>query len=267
LAHIIDKAHAIHAVPALDADAQARLIAYADGDARRLLNTLETLAVAAQHEKLAQVSDAWLMKVLGERMRRYDKGGEQFYDTISALHKSVRGSDPDAALYWLVRMLDGGAEPKYMARRMIRMAAEDIGLADPRALRLALDAAEVYERLGSPEGELALAECVVYLAIAPKSNAVYKAYNSVRKLIKSDGTRPVPLHLRNAPTALMKDLDYGKAYRYAHDEPDAFAAGESYWPDGMTPPTLYEPVERGLEIKIAEKMRALREKNTQARKP
>ena len=266
LAHIIDKAHAIHAVPALDADAQARLIAYADGDARRLLNTLETLAVAAQHEKLEQVSDAWLMKVLGERMRRYDKGGEQFYDTISALHKSVRGSDPDAALYWLVRMLDGGAEPKYMARRMIRMAAEDIGLADPRALRLALDAAEVYERLGSPEGELALAECIVYLAVAPKSNAVYKAYNNVRKLIKADGTRPVPLHLRNAPTALMKDLDYGKAYRYAHDEPDAFAAGESYWPEGMTPPVLYEPVERGLEIKIAEKMRALREKNVQARK-
>ena len=267
LAHIIDKAHAIHAVPTLDADAQARLIAYADGDARRLLNTLETLAVAAQHEKLSQVSDAWLMKVLGERMRRYDKGGEQFYDTISALHKSVRGSDPDAALYWLVRMLDGGAEPKYMARRMIRMAAGDMGLADPRALRLALDAAEVYERLGSPEGELALAECVVYLAIAPKSNAVYKAYNSVRKLIKSDGTRPIKKQLHNAPTTLMKDLDYGKAYRYAHDEPDAFAAGENYWPEGMTPPTLYEPVERGLEIKIAEKMRALREKNTKARKP
>jgi putative ATPase len=163
-------------------------------------------------------------------------------------------------------MLDGGAEPKYMARRMIRMAAEDIGLADPRALRLALDAAEVYERLGSPEGELALAECVVYLAIAPKSNAVYKAYNHVRKLIKSDGTRPVPMHLRNAPTQLMKDLDYGKAYRYAHDEPDAFAAGENYWPDGMKPPVLYEPVERGMEIKIAEKMRLLRDKNTQAPK-
>ena len=267
LAQIIAKARAIQAVPELETAAQARLIAYADGDARRLLNTLETLAVAAQREKLEEVRDEWLMKVLGERMRRYDKGGEQFYDTISAMHKSVRGSDPDAALYWLVRMLDGGAEPKYMARRMIRMAAEDIGLADPRALRMALDAAEVYERLGSPEGELALAECVVYLAIAPKSNAVYKAYNSVRKLIKSDGTRPVPLHLRNAPTTLMKDLDYGKAYRYAHDEPDAFAAGENYWPDGMKPPTLYEPVERGLEIKIAEKMRALREKNAQARKP
>jgi putative ATPase len=267
LAQIIAKARAIQAVPELETAAQARLMAYADGDARRLLNTLETLAVAAQREKLEEVRDEWLMKVLGERMRRYDKGGEQFYDTISAMHKSVRGSDPDAALYWLVRMLDGGAEPKYMARRMIRMAAEDIGLADPRALRMALDAAEVYERLGSPEGELALAECVVYLAIAPKSNAVYKAYNSVRKLIKSDGTRPVPLHLRNAPTTLMKDLDYGKAYRYAHDEPDAFAAGENYWPDGMKPPTLYEPVERGLEIKIAEKMRALREKNAQAQKP
>ena len=267
LAQIIAKARAIQAVPELETAAQARLLAYADGDARRLLNTLETLAVAAQREKLEVVRDEWLMKVLGERMRRYDKGGEQFYDTISAMHKSVRGSDPDAALYWLVRMLDGGAEPKYMARRMIRMAAEDIGLADPRALRMALDAAEVYERLGSPEGELALAECVVYLAIAPKSNAVYKAYNSVRKLIKSDGTRPVPLHLRNAPTTLMKDLDYGKAYRYAHDEPDAFAAGENYWPDGMKPPTLYEPVERGLEIKIAEKMRALREKNAQAQKP
>ena len=266
LTQIVEKARAIDAVPELEDAAQERLIAYADGDARRLLNTLETLAVAAQQEQLQRVTDVWLMKVLGERMRRYDKGGEQFYDTISALHKSVRGSDPDAALYWLVRMLDGGAEPKYMARRMIRMAVEDIGLADPRALRLALDAAEVYERLGSPEGELALAECVVYLAIAPKSNAVYKAYNHVRKLIKSDGTRPVPMHLRNAPTQLMKDLDYGKAYRYAHDEPDAFAAGENYWPDGMKPPVLYEPVERGMEIKIAEKMRLLRDKNIQAPK-
>jgi putative ATPase len=267
LALIVAKARAIGAVPELTEEAQNRLIAYADGDARRLLNTLETLAVAAVADKRTLIADEWLMKVLGERMRRYDKGGEQFYDSISALHKSVRGSDPDAALYWLVRMLDGGAEPKYMARRMIRMAAEDIGLADPRALRLALDAAEVYERLGSPEGELALAECVVYLAVAPKSNAVYKAYNKVRKLIKSEGTRPVPLHLRNAPTALMKDLDYGKAYRYAHEEPEGFAAGESYWPDDMTPPTLYEPVERGLEIKIAEKMRALRERNIQALKP
>ena len=264
LGHIIAKAQAIQAVPALDEAAHQRLVAYADGDARRLLNTLETLAVAATREKRTQIDDAWLMRVLGERMRRYDKGGEQFYDTISALHKSVRGSDPDAALYWLVRMLDGGAEPKYMARRLIRMASEDIGLADPRALRLALDAAEVYERLGSPEGELALAECVVYLAVAPKSNAVYKAYNEARALIKKDGTRPVPMHLRNAPTKMMKDMDWGKGYRYAHDEEDGFAAGETYLPEGLHNPGFYRPVERGLEIKIADKLRQLRDKNQQA---
>ena len=264
LSHIITKAQNIDAVPALDGDAQKRLIAYADGDARRLLNTLETLAVSAKHEGLTEITDTWLLKVLGERMRRYDKGGEQFYDTISALHKSVRGSDPDAALYWLVRMLDGGAEPKYMARRLIRMASEDIGLADPRALRLALDAAEVYERLGSPEGELALAECVVYLAVAPKSNAVYKAFNEVRALVKKEGTRPVPMHLRNAPTKLMKELDYGKGYRYAHDEEDGFAAGETYLPQGMESVKFYHPVERGLEIKIADKLRELRNRNKQA---
>jgi putative ATPase len=264
LAHIIAKAQSIDAVPALDSEAQKRLISYADGDARRLLNTLETLAISAKHEGLTEITDTWLLKVLGERMRRYDKGGEQFYDTISALHKSVRGSDPDAALYWLVRMLDGGAEPKYMARRLIRMASEDIGLADPRALRLALDAAEVYERLGSPEGELALAECVVYLAVAPKSNAVYKAFNEVRALVKKDGTRPVPMHLRNAPTKLMKELDYGKGYRYAHDEEDGFAAGETYLPQGMESAKFYHPVERGLEIKIADKLRELRNKNKQA---
>nr|WP_207794197.1 replication-associated recombination protein A [Ramlibacter algicola] len=264
LATIIGKAQAIGAVPPLEDAARDRLVAYADGDARRLLNTLETLAVAAASEQLGEVTDAWLLKVLGERMRRYDKGGEQFYDTISALHKSVRGSDPDAALYWLVRMLDGGADPRYMARRMIRMAAEDIGLADPRALRLALDAAEVYERLGTPEGELALAECIVYLAIAPKSNAVYKAYNAARAFVKQDGTRPVPMHLRNAPTKLMKDLDYGKGYRYAHDEEGGFAAGETYLPDGMAPPGFYQPVERGLELRIADKLRELRQRNTQA---
>jgi putative ATPase len=260
---IMAKARAIDAIPVVEDAAMNRLIAYADGDARRLLNTLETLAVAARSEKLDAVTDAWLLKVLGERMRRYDKGGEQFYDTISALHKSVRGSDPDAALYWFVRMLDGGVDPRYVARRLIRMAAEDIGLADPRALRLALDAAEVYERLGSPEGELALGECVVFLAMAPKSNAVYKAFNAARAFVKRDGTRPVPLHLRNAPTQLMKSLDYGKDYRYAHDEPGGFAAGESYWPEGMVPPAFYEPVERGLEIRIAEKLRALREQNHQ----
>jgi putative ATPase len=261
LKHIVKRAHAIGAVPPLATDAEQRLIAYADGDARRLLNTLETLAVAAQTEKLEAISDTWLMKVLGERMRRYDKGGEQFYDTISALHKSVRGSDPDASLYWFTRMLDGGADPRYMARRLIRMAAEDIGLADPRALRLALDAAEVYERLGSPEGELALAECVIYLAVAAKSNAVYKAFNEAKAWVKKDGTRPVPMHLRNAPTQLMKSLDYGQGYRYAHDEAGGFAAGENYLPEGMPAPGFYRPVNRGLELKIAEKMASLNELN------
>ena len=264
LKQIVALAQSHQAVPAMESIAIDRLVAYADGDARKLLNTLETLAMAATQEKLQEITDAWLLKVLGERMRRYDKGGEQFYDTISALHKSVRGSDPDAALYWLVRMLDGGADPRYMARRLVRMASEDIGLADPRALRLALDAAEVYERLGSPEGELALAECVVYLAVAPKSNAVYKAYNAAKAWVKQDGTRPVPMHLRNAPTQLMKQLDYGKNYRYAHDEEGGFAAGERYLPDGMADPGFYEPVERGLEIKIAQKLRDLRERNAAA---
>jgi len=264
LKQIVASAQALQGLPAIEDVAVDRLVAYADGDARRLLNTLETLAVAAAQEKRSEISDAWLLKVLGERMRRYDKGGEQFYDTISALHKSVRGSDPDAALYWLVRMLDGGADPKYMARRLIRMASEDIGLADPRALRLALDSAEVYERLGTPEGELALAECVVYLAIAPKSNAVYKAFNLAKAFVKQDSTRPVPMHLRNAPTKLMKQLDYGKGYRYAHDEAGGFAAGESYLPEGMAEPGFYRPVERGLEIKIAEKMRGLRAQNQAA---
>ena len=267
LKRIVALAQAEQALQAIESVAIDRLVAYADGDARRLLNTLETLAMAAAQEKLTEITDAWLLKVLGERMRRYDKGGEQFYDTISALHKSVRGSDPDAALYWLVRMLDGGADPRYMARRLVRMAAEDIGLADPRALRLALDASEVYERLGSPEGELALAECVVYLAVAPKSNAVYKAYNAARAWVKQDGTRPVPMHLRNAPTQLMKALDYGKGYRYAHDEEGGFAAGENYLPEGMAEPGFYQPVERGLEIKIAQKMRDLRERNVAAAHP
>ncbi len=264
LKQIVASAQTLQGLTAIEDVAIERLVAYADGDARRLLNTLETLAVAAAQEKRGDITDEWLLKVLGERMRRYDKGGEQFYDTISALHKSVRGSDPDASLYWLVRMLDGGADPKYMARRLIRMASEDIGLADPRALRLALDAAEVYERLGTPEGELALAECVVYLAIAPKSNAVYKAFNAAKAFVKQDSTRPVPMHLRNAPTKLMKQLDYGKGYRYAHDEAGGFAAGERYLPDGMTEPGFYKPVERGLEIKIAEKMRGLRAQNEAA---
>ncbi len=261
LEQIVMRALLIGVIPAIEPVAVDRLVSFADGDARRLLNTLETLAVAATQEKQAEISDVWLLKVLGERMRRYDKGGDQFYDTISALHKSVRGSDPDASLYWFMRMLDGGADPRYMARRLIRMASEDIGLADPRALRLALDAAEVYERLGTPEGELALAECVIYLAMAPKSNAVYKAFNEVKAFIQQDGTRPVPMHLRNAPTKLMKALDYGKNYRYAHDEEGGFAAGERYLPDGMAEPAFYRPVERGLEIRIAEKLRELKKRN------
>ena len=264
LKQIVAVAQAQQALPAIESEALERLLGYADGDARRLLNTLETVAVMAAAEQRTQVDDAWLLQILGEQLRRYDKGGEQFYDTISALHKSVRGSDPDAALYWLVRMLDGGADPRYMARRLVRMAAEDIGLADPRALRLALDAAEVYERLGSPEGELALAECVVYLAVAPKSNAVYKAYNAARACVRQDVTRPVPLHLRNAPTRLMKQLDYGKGYRYAHDEEGGFAAGERYLPEGMPDQRFYDPVPRGLEIRIGEKLAELRRRNREA---
>ena len=260
IASVLDQ-RALPAIETIADGAVDRLVSYADGDARRLLNTLESLSVAAKSEKISKVSDAWLLKVLGQQLRRYDKGGEQFYDTISALHKSVRGSDPDAALYWFMRMLDGGAEPRYMARRLIRMASEDIGLADPRALRMALDAAEVYERLGSPEGELALAQCVIYLAVAPKSNAAYKAFNEAKAFIKNDGTRPVPLHLRNAPTKLMKELDYGKNYRYAHDEEDGFAAGENYFPQGMAAPGFYRPVNRGLEIKIADKLNELKSKN------
>jgi putative ATPase len=265
LAQIVTRAQGLGAVPALDEAAFKRLVSYADGDARRMLNTLETLTVAAQAQQRDTIGDDWLLQVMGERMRRYDKGGDQFYDSISALHKSVRGSDPNAALYWLVRMIDGGADPRYLARRLIRMANEDIGLADPRAIRVALDAADVYERLGSPEGELALAQCVLYLAAAPKSNAAYKAYKAAMAWVKQDGTRPVPLHLRNAPTALMKSLDHGRGYRYAHDEPDAFAAGESYLPEGMPEPDFYQPVSRGLEIRIAEKMAHWRLLNEQAR--
>ena len=205
-----------------------------------------------------EIDEAMLERSLGEMLRRYDKGGEQFYDSISALHKAVRGSDPDASLYWLVRMLDGGVDPRYVARRVVRMASEDIGLADPRALRVALDAAEIYERLGTPEGELALAQAVVYLAMAPKSNAVYTAFNAARALRRAEGTRPVPLHLRNAPTGLMKQLDYGRGYRYAHDEAGGFAAGENYWPEGMPPQRFYEPVQRGLEQRIDERLEELR---------
>ncbi len=245
-----------------DDDARARLIGFADGDARRLLNAVEILQNARPR---GAVDAAFVDATLAKNLRRFDKGGEQFYDQISALHKAVRGSDPDASLYWLVRMLDGGADPRYLARRIVRIAAEDVGLADPRALRLALDAAETYERLGSPEGELALAEAVLYLAVAAKSNAVYNAYNAARAFVQEDGTRPVPLHIRNAPTKLMKNLGYGKDYRYAHDEADAFAAGENYFPEGMPAVEWYKPTERGLEQAIREKLEQLRRLNAAAR--
>jgi putative ATPase len=258
------RAQALLQAPPLAEAARDRLVAHADGDARRLLNAYENLVALAGDREL--LDEAALESALGELLRRYDKSGDQFYDAISALHKSVRGSDPDASLYWLARMLDGGVDPRYVARRVLRMASEDIGLADPRGLQVALSAADVYERLGSPEGELALAEAVVYLAVAPKSNAVYKAWGAVRALVKQDGTRPVPAHLRNAPTKLMKDLGHGRDYRYAHDEPDGFAAGENYWPDGLAPQRLYEPVSRGLEQRIAERLQTWRAANEEARK-
>jgi putative ATPase len=242
----------------MTSQARDRLIGFADGDARRLLNALAVLATAAQAAKRVEVDAAFVGRTLAKNLRRFDAGGEQFYDQISALHKAVRGSAPDAALYWLVRMLDGGADALYLGRRLVRMASEDIGLADPRALRLTLDACETYERLGSPEGELALAQAVIYLACAAKSNAVYTAYNSARAFVSADTTRPVPLHLRNAPTGLMKDLGYGAAYRYAHDEAQGYAAGENYFPEGMQAPGWYQPVDRGLEIRIREKLEHLR---------
>ncbi len=267
---LVDKARRHVSLPLLEEEATSRLVNYADGDARRLFNTLEMLSLVEQKTAFDKSSNAtpknltWLENVLGEQLRRHDKGGEQFYDTISALHKSVRGSDPDAALYWMVRMLDGGVDPHYIARRMIRMASEDIGLADPRALTMALDAMQAMERLGSPEGELALAQCVVYLSVAPKSNAVYLAFKAAKQFVKEDQTRAVPLRLRNAPTQMMKNLDYGRAYRYAHDEPQAFAAGEHYFPDDLKAQEFYNPVPRGLEIKIAEKLKHLQDLNRQA---
>ena len=239
---------------------------YADGDARRLLNMMEQLGVAAETGNARNIDEALVRSTLAQGLKRFDKGGDQFYDQISALHKSVRGSAPDAALYWMCRMLDGGADPLYVGRRLVRMASEDIGLADPRALRLALDACETYERLGSPEGELALAQAVLYLAVAPKSNAAYVAYNAARALIRDDGSRPVPAHLRNAPTKLMKELGHGRDYRYAHDEAGAYAAGENYLPDGMAPPGLYKPTEFGLEQKIRAKLAELSELDAQAKR-
>jgi putative ATPase len=241
----------------IEADALETLARAADGDARRALNLLEVALDLARAGEGA-ITESIAAEVSAGGYRRFDKKGEQFYDQISALHKSVRGTDPDAALYWLCRMLDGGCDPRYVARRVLRMASEDIGNADPRALALALQACETYERLGSPEGELAIAQAVVFMACAAKSNAVYVAFGAAMKDAKERGTLDVPLRLRNAPTGLMKGLGYGKGYRYAHDEPGAFAAGETYFPDEMTAARYYEPVERGLEIKIREALARLR---------
>ena len=262
LATLLDRALAA-AMPGASLDQAARdaVIGYADGDGRRLINLVEQLATAAAEPGRSELDLAFVEATIARSLRRFDKGGDAFYDQISALHKSVRGSDPDASLYWLCRMLDGGADPLYVGRRLIRMASEDIGLADPRALGLALDAVETYERLGTPEGELALAEAVIYLACAPKSNAAYIAYGKARAFIEEDGSRPVPMHIRNAPTRLMKKLGYGKGYRYAHDEEDAYAAGERYLPEGMPPVSFYEPTSRGLEAKIREKLAELRERD------
>jgi len=263
---LLDRAFATE-VTWVSADAPAReiLIELADGDARRLLNALDVASGMARDRAVTMLTAEFLRKTLPSTLRRFDKGGENFYDQISALHKSVRGSDPDAALYWYARMLDGGCDPRYIARRVIRMAIEDVALADPRATDLALHAADIYERLGSPEGELALAQAIVYLAVAPKSNAVYSALLAAQAFVKSDGSRPVPMHLRNAPTKLMKELGYHKGYRYAHDEPGAFAAGESYLPEGVEAPGWYQPTDRGLEIKIGEKLARLRALNEAAR--
>jgi putative ATPase len=250
---------------AFDEKAKARLVALADGDGRRLLNLLEQTSTAAELARRTSIDEAFIEQAVARSLRRFDDGGDDFYDQISALHKSVRGSDPDASLYWFCRMLDGGADPRYLARRMIRMASEDVGLADPRALEIALNAADVYERLGSPEGDLALAEAVIYLAVAAKSNAVYTAFNEARAFIAEDESRPVPVQLRNAPTRLMKELGFGKDYRYAHHEAEGYAAGENYFPEGMEKPNWYRPADRGLEAKIREKLAHFRELDAQYR--
>ncbi len=269
LKQLFKRAHQ-HTMPDLAFEEAAidALISYADGDARRLLNLVEQIRNAVSTPGLAVklVDQTFIENALTAQARRFDKGGDQFYDQISALHKSVRGSHPDAALYWFCRMLDGGVDPRYLARRIIRMAWEDIGLADPRAMQLANDAAQTYERLGSPEGELALGQAVVYLAVAAKSNASYKAFNAARAYVANDQSKPVPNHLRNAPTQLMKELGHGKEYRYAHDEPHAYTAGETYLPEGMKDPHWYEPVERGLETQIKEKMAFLRKLDVESKK-
>ena len=264
LVALTERAQAALGAPPMTPEARQRLVSHADGDARRLLNAYENVVAAAPGA--TTIDDAALEKALGEMLRRYDKSGDQFYDTISALHKAVRGSSPDAALYWLARMLDGGVDPRYAMRRVLRMAVEDVGLADPRALQMAMDAAALYDRLGSPEGELAIAQAVVYLAVAPKSNAVYSAWNAAREFVRRDGSKPVPERLRNAPTRLMKDLGFGREYRYAHDEAGGYAAGERYFPDDTPEQRFYEPVDRGLESRIAERLAQWRSLDEQARR-
>ncbi len=260
LSLLLDRAQQLVAAElTITPEVREQVLAYADGDARRLLNFAEGLFNAAQGAAISEIDEAFLQTTMASKLRRFDKGGEAFYDQISALHKSVRGSNPDAALYWFLRMIDGGADPLYLGRRIVRMAVEDIGIADPRAQTMALEACQIYERLGSPEGELALSNAVIYLAVAAKSNAAYMAYNQAKAFVAQDKSRTVPLHLRNAPTKLMKALDYGKEYRYAHNEPDAYAAGESYFPDDLPPQQFYSPTPRGLEGKIAEKLAYLRE--------
>lgn len=266
LGQLLDRAQSVMQAPPITAEVREQILAYADGDARRLLNFVEGLFNAAASAEIKEIDETFLQSTMASKLRRFDKGGEAFYDQISALHKSVRGSNPDAALYWFLRMIDGGADPLYLGRRIIRMAVEDIGIADPRAQTIALEACQIYERLGSPEGELALSNAVIYCAVAPKSNAAYMAYNEAKAFVAADKSRPVPLHLRNAPTKLMKALDYGKEYRYAHNEPEAYAAGESYLPDEMEPIRFYEPTPRGLEGKISEKLAHLRELDKKAKK-
>ncbi|PPD48920.1 MAG: recombination factor protein RarA [Methylotenera sp.] len=267
LSLLLDRAQQLVAAEVtVTAEVREQVLAYADGDARRLLNFAEGLFNAAQGAGISEIDEAFLQTTMASKLRRFDKGGEAFYDQISALHKSVRGSNPDAALYWFLRMIDGGADPLYLGRRIVRMAVEDIGIADPRAQTMALEACQIYERLGSPEGELALSNAVIYLAVAAKSNAAYMAYNQAKAFVAQDKSRPVPLHLRNAPTKLMKALDYGKEYRYAHNEPNAYAAGESYFPDDLPPQQFYSPTPRGLEGKIAEKLAHLRELDKKAKK-
>jgi putative ATPase len=269
LGEVVDRALAAMApLPPVDPAARDLLVAQADGDARRAIGLVEQVAASARSESLAAIDAPGVLRALAARTRRFDKGGDAFYDQISALHKSVRGSAPDAAIYWLARMLDGGADPRYLARRIVRMAIEDVGLADPRAWQIALDAAQTWERLGSPEGDLALANAVLYLAAAAKSDAAYRAWGRARELVATDGSRPVPMHLRNAPTRLLKTLGHGEGYRHAHDESGGYAPGQQYLPDGLhgpQAPVFYRPVSRGLEAAIGERLSALRELDTQAR--